>query len=101
MFNIDIKVQQLISFKKPNVLLTRSSSFVLLLLLLSFFIGVSWSENANVPLVCSRLRDSRVHEIETARTRKLKRGETGERTGAPFSQISSAFHLRIRIIPTI
>ena len=81
--------------------MTRSSSFVLLLLLLlSFFIGVSWSENATVPLVCSRLRDSWVCEIETARTRK-KREETGERMGAPVSQISRTFHLRIRVIPTI
>ena len=57
--------------------MTRSSSFVLLLLL-SFFIGVSWSENATVPLVCSRLRDSWVREIETAQTRQKTGGNWGE-----------------------
>ena len=43
---------------------TRTSSFVFLLLL-SFFIGVSWSENATVPQACSSLRDSRDRENKT------------------------------------
>ena len=43
---------------------TRTSSFVFLFLL-SFFIGVSWSENATVPQACSSLRDSRDRENKT------------------------------------
>ena len=65
---------------------TRSSSFVFLLLL-SFFIGVSWSENATVPQACSSLRDSRVRENKTGRNWGVDRRPPFPRFHVPFTYI--------------